>query len=164
MDKDPALRANRLAQLRQITALLGALGDFGRLPVQAGLTKGGGEHNSRGPATDEGVPEEGPDGRQVRLRFSEGNKKMKELLGGKGANLAEMTNIGLPVPPGFTITHRGLQLLLRPTATYPDGLDAQVEAALAARSRRTRARSSATPTNPLLVSRAAPAPAPRCRA
>ena len=36
--------------------------------------------------------------------FSEGNKDMKDLLGGKGANLAEMTNIGLPVPPGFTIT------------------------------------------------------------
>ena len=36
--------------------------------------------------------------------FSEGNGKMRELLGGKGANLAEMTNIGLPVPQGFTIT------------------------------------------------------------
>ena len=36
--------------------------------------------------------------------FDEGNKDMKSLLGGKGANLAEMTNIGLPVPPGFTIT------------------------------------------------------------
>jgi pyruvate,orthophosphate dikinase len=36
--------------------------------------------------------------------FSEGNKDMRELLGGKGANLAEMTRIGLPVPPGFTIT------------------------------------------------------------
>ena len=36
--------------------------------------------------------------------FSEGNKDLKELLGGKGANLAEMTNLGLPVPPGFTIT------------------------------------------------------------
>jgi pyruvate,orthophosphate dikinase len=36
--------------------------------------------------------------------FSEGNKDMKDLLGGKGANLAEMTNMGLPVPPGFTIT------------------------------------------------------------
>ena len=36
--------------------------------------------------------------------FSEGNKEMKDLLGGKGANLAEMTNMGLPVPPGFTIT------------------------------------------------------------
>ncbi len=37
-------------------------------------------------------------------QFHEGNKSMKNLLGGKGANLAEMTNIGLPVPPGFTVT------------------------------------------------------------
>src|SRR5881628_2941631 len=36
--------------------------------------------------------------------FTEGNKDLKDLLGGKGANLAEMTNMGLPVPPGFTIT------------------------------------------------------------
>ena len=36
--------------------------------------------------------------------FNEGNKDMKSLLGGKGANLAEMTKIGLPVPPGFTIS------------------------------------------------------------
>src|SRR3712207_9537920 len=36
--------------------------------------------------------------------FSQGNKDQKDLLGGKGANLAEMTNLGLPVPPGFTIT------------------------------------------------------------
>lgn len=36
--------------------------------------------------------------------FSEGNKDMRDLLGGKGANLAEMTNIGLPVPRGFTVT------------------------------------------------------------
>ncbi len=36
--------------------------------------------------------------------FTEGNRDMKDLLGGKGANLAEMTNLGLPVPPGFTIT------------------------------------------------------------
>ena len=36
--------------------------------------------------------------------FAEGNRDQKDLLGGKGANLAEMTNLGLPVPPGFTIT------------------------------------------------------------
>src|SRR5690242_7398405 len=36
--------------------------------------------------------------------FEEGNRDLKDLLGGKGANLAEMTNLGLPVPPGFTIT------------------------------------------------------------
>ena len=44
--------------------------------------------------------------------FSEGNADMRELLGGKGANLAEMTNIGLPVPQGFTITRRGVYLWL----------------------------------------------------
>lgn len=37
-------------------------------------------------------------------KFAEGDKDMKDLLGGKGANLAEMTKLGLPVPPGFTIT------------------------------------------------------------
>ena len=47
--------------------------------------------------------------------FSEGNAKMRELLGGKGANLAEMTNIGLPVPQGFTITTEAC------TQYYKDG-------------------------------------------
>ena len=42
-------------------------------------------------------------GKYVYL-FSEGNKDMRNLLGGKGANLAEMTNLGLPIPQGFTIT------------------------------------------------------------
>jgi pyruvate, orthophosphate dikinase len=45
--------------------------------------------------------------------FSEGNKDMKDLLGGKGANLAEMTNMGLPVPPGFTITTEACLAFLR---------------------------------------------------
>jgi pyruvate,orthophosphate dikinase len=45
--------------------------------------------------------------------FSEGNKDMKDLLGGKGANLAEMTNMGLPVPPGFTITTEACLRFLR---------------------------------------------------
>ena len=43
--------------------------------------------------------------------FSEGDKSMKDLLGGKGANLAEMTKLGLPVPPGFTITTEALSLI-----------------------------------------------------
>ena len=47
--------------------------------------------------------------------FSEGNKDMRELLGGKGANLAEMTNLGLPVPQGFTITTEAC------TQYYEDG-------------------------------------------
>ena len=44
--------------------------------------------------------------------FSEGNATMRELLGGKGANLAEMTNIGLPVPQGFTISTEACTCLL----------------------------------------------------
>ena len=47
--------------------------------------------------------------------FSEGNGKMRELLGGKGANLAEMTNLGMPVPQGFTITTEAC------TQYYEDG-------------------------------------------
>ena len=45
--------------------------------------------------------------------FAEGSKEMKDLLGGKGANLAEMTNLGLPVPPGFTITTEACQAYLK---------------------------------------------------
>ena len=41
---------------------------------------------------------------QYVYEFAEGNKDQRDLLGGKGANLAEMTRLGLPVPPGFTIT------------------------------------------------------------
>ena len=45
--------------------------------------------------------------------FAEGSKDMKDLLGGKGANLAEMTNLGLPVPPGFTISTEACQAYLK---------------------------------------------------
>jgi pyruvate,orthophosphate dikinase len=58
--------------------------------------------------------------------FSEGNKDLKDLLGGKGANLAEMTNLGLPVPPGFTITTEACQAYLS-TGSTPDGLGAEVD-------------------------------------
>src|SRR5919197_57831 len=58
--------------------------------------------------------------------FHEGNKDMKDLLGGKGANLAEMTNLGLPVPPGFTITTEAcLDYLAKDT--FPDGLMEECE-------------------------------------
>jgi pyruvate,orthophosphate dikinase len=50
---------------------------------------------------------------QYVYEFSEGNKDLKELLGGKGANLAEMTNLGLPVPPGFTITTEACRSYLK---------------------------------------------------
>jgi pyruvate, orthophosphate dikinase len=58
--------------------------------------------------------------------FREGNKDMKDLLGGKGANLAEMTNLGLPVPPGFTITTEGCKDYLN-TRGFPDGLLNEVD-------------------------------------
>jgi pyruvate, orthophosphate dikinase len=57
--------------------------------------------------------------------FTEGNKDLKDLLGGKGANLAEMTNLGLPVPPGFIITTDACRYYLQ-HGTVPDGLAAQV--------------------------------------
>jgi pyruvate,orthophosphate dikinase len=57
--------------------------------------------------------------------FSEGNKDLKDLLGGKGANLAEMTNLGLPVPAGFTITTDACQRYLK-AHVRPDGLDAEI--------------------------------------
>jgi pyruvate,orthophosphate dikinase len=63
--------------------------------------------------------------------FVEGNKDLKDLLGGKGANLAEMTRMGLPVPPGFTITTEACRAYLR-TGTLPAGLLADVEAHLRA--------------------------------
>jgi pyruvate, orthophosphate dikinase len=62
---------------------------------------------------------------------ADGAGSMKPLLGGKGANLAEMTRIGLPVPPGFTITTEVCTYFDDHKRTYPPELDAQVETALA---------------------------------
>ena len=58
--------------------------------------------------------------------FAEGGRDMLDLLGGKGANLAEMTNLGLPVPPGFVITTQACREFLA-TAVVPDGLTAQID-------------------------------------
>ena len=82
--------------------------------------------------------------------FTEGNKDLKDLLGGKGANLAEMTNLGLPVPPGFTITTDACRHYLRHGST-PDGLDAQVTSHLAD-IERAMGRTLGDPADPLLVS------------
>src|SRR5206468_7124403 len=57
--------------------------------------------------------------------FSEGNRDMKDLLGGKGANLAEMTNMGLHVPPGFTATTEACLTYLKEDR-WPDGLEPEV--------------------------------------
>ena len=83
--------------------------------------------------------------------FSEGNANMRELLGGKGANLAEMTNIGLPVPQGFTITTEAC------TRYYEDGRqlapDIQDEIMkYVAKLEKMSGKKFGDPENPLLVS------------
>ncbi|HEX7659135.1 MAG TPA: pyruvate, phosphate dikinase [Pseudonocardiaceae bacterium] len=82
--------------------------------------------------------------------FAEGNKDLKDLLGGKGANLAEMTNIGLPVPPGFTITTEACTAYLA-SGTEPEGLANEVSTHLRALEARV-GRSLGQPDDPLLVS------------
>ena len=62
---------------------------------------------------------------------AEGASDMRNLLGGKGANLAEMANLGLPVPPGFTITTEVCTHYYKNGESYPDGLTEAVNAALA---------------------------------
>ncbi|HEY1795310.1 MAG TPA: PEP/pyruvate-binding domain-containing protein, partial [Stellaceae bacterium] len=62
---------------------------------------------------------------------AEGRADMRNLLGGKGAGLAEMANLGLPVPPGFTITTEVCTHFYDRGKTYPDGLDKDIAAALA---------------------------------
>ncbi|MBR4748183.1 MAG: pyruvate, phosphate dikinase [Abditibacteriota bacterium] len=82
--------------------------------------------------------------------FREGNATMRDLLGGKGANLAEMTNIGLPVPPGFTITTETCNDYTK-LGKLPDGLWEEVMAALKD-VEGAMGRKLGDPANPLLVS------------
>ncbi|MEV7091118.1 pyruvate, phosphate dikinase [Streptomyces sp. NPDC093085] len=82
--------------------------------------------------------------------FTEGNKDLKHLLGGKGANLAEMTNLGLPVPPGFTITTEACNTYLD-TGTEPAALRDEVSAHLDALETR-MGKKLGQHDNPLLVS------------
>ncbi|MBA2768761.1 MAG: pyruvate, phosphate dikinase, partial [Sporichthyaceae bacterium] len=82
--------------------------------------------------------------------FIEGNRELKDLLGGKGANLAEMTNLGLPVPPGFTITTEACKVYLD-SGTEPEDLRDEVSEHLAALERE-MGRTLGQPDDPLLVS------------
>jgi pyruvate,orthophosphate dikinase len=87
---------------------------------------------------------------------ADGDGSMKALLGGKGANLAEMTRIGLPVPPGFTITTEVCTYFYANRKTYPQQLQASpIWSAL-------WAPASAPPTGCPFSSPSAPAPATRC--
>ena len=82
--------------------------------------------------------------------FSEGDKSMKDLLGGKGANLAEMTKLGLPVPPGFTITTEACRAYLQ-GSVVPESLSTEVTTALRGVEDQME-RHLGDPYNPLLVS------------
>ena len=82
--------------------------------------------------------------------FSEGDKSMKDLLGGKGANLAEMTKLGLPVPPGFTITTEACRAYLKESAV-PESLATEVTRALRGVEDQ-MGRHLGDPSDPLLVS------------
>ena len=94
----------------------------------------------------------GPSARRRKLvyDFEEGNKEMKYLLGGKGANLAEMTNLKLPVPPGFTISTDACRMYMA-TGKIPPGLEDEVSTHLA-RLERKMGRTLGDPADPLLVS------------
>src|SRR3954452_3112502 len=87
--------------------------------------------------------------------FAEGSKDQKDLLGGKGANLAEMANLGLPVPPGFTISTEACRAYLESSAAgdgdLPPGLDEEIDTHLAALEK-VMSKSLGQPDDPLLVS------------
>ena len=82
--------------------------------------------------------------------FAEGHKDLKDLLGGKGANLAEMTRMGLPVPPGFVITTEACNVYLA-TGYQPTEMEAEVSEHLTALEK-TMGKTLGQPDNPLLVS------------
>src|SRR5277367_2009001 len=82
---------------------------------------------------------------------AEGRGELKNLLGGKGANLHDMASLGLPVPPGFTITTEVCTHFYANDKTYPGDLAPQVDAAMADVNRHT-GRTFGDAANPLLVS------------
>ncbi|MBL0887030.1 pyruvate, phosphate dikinase [Myceligenerans indicum] len=98
-----------------------------------------------------GTPDRTPDpARQFVHEFAEGSKEQKRLLGGKGANLAEMTNLGLPVPPGFTISTEACRYYLA-EGREPEGLAQEVDRHLA-RLEAERGKQLGAQEDPLLVS------------
>jgi pyruvate,orthophosphate dikinase len=82
---------------------------------------------------------------------AEGDAGMKDILGGKGANLAEMTNLGIPVPPGFTISTEVCAAFYENKRKYPAGLEKDVRAYLT-RLETTMGKKLGDPGDPLLVS------------
>jgi pyruvate,orthophosphate dikinase len=109
----------------------------------------------KGAKTPQSAPIESPDMAKWVYTFgdgaAEGAADMRNLLGGKGANLAEMANLGLPVPPGFTISTEVCTFYYANQKTYPKELEAQVKDALGHVARIT-GRNFGDANDPLLVS------------
>src|SRR6185369_14457042 len=82
---------------------------------------------------------------------ADGNRNMKDLLGGKGSGLAEMTNAALPVPPGFTITTEVCNIYYKEKSKIPGAIDKEIDANLKKPEKAAGATLGST-TNPLLVS------------
>ena len=82
---------------------------------------------------------------------AEGNGAMKDVLGGKGAGLAEMTNLGVPVPPGFTVSTAACNLYYKNRGKLPQEVKAEIASNLA-KLERTIGKKLGDPKNPLLVS------------
>lgn len=102
------------------------------------------------------APKKKASGKSVKTVYAfgkktDGNSKMRELLGGKGANLAEMAAIGLPVPPGFTITTEVCTYFYKNGNKYPAGLEADVKKAVAVVEKE-QGKLFGDPKNPLLFS------------
>ncbi|MGF7185508.1 pyruvate,orthophosphate dikinase [Desulfitispora alkaliphila] len=89
--------------------------------------------------------------RKYAYLFAEGNSKMRELLGGKGANLAEMTDIGLPVPPGLTITTKACNSYYEEGRNFPQGMEEQLKEAIKDVEQKT-GKEFGSQNNPLLLS------------
>ena len=128
---DPALRRNRLALLARVGSAAYRIADFSKIEPDGGVMEKWVYTFGEGSA--------------------EGSAEMEDLLGSKGANLAEMSAIGLPVPPGFTITTDVCGYYHSHNGTFPGRLDASVRMGLA-QLERVRGARLGDPVNPLLVS------------
>ena len=88
---------------------------------------------------------------KATYQFEEGNAEMRAILGGKGANLAEMTRMGIPVPPGFTVTTEVCNMYYELGKIMPPGLDQEIEEQMATLAKKMD-KGFGCPKNPLLVS------------
>ena len=131
---DPAVRRNRLALLHTMLAEFSTIADFSEI-----VTNLSGEHNE-----------------QKRLFFgggtADGDGTMKDVLGGKGAGLAEMSRAGLPVPAGLHHRHRRLQHLLQQQQADPGRNSAGNRQGVWPSSKSTMGQKLGEPRNPLLLS------------